>query len=112
MKEVREQFHVGAGDTHNVFVTREYVRVFESVLEGNSEKKKRNFANSTSLQLYNFRQRGEWEVDRDSGDDDDSCDILQRQEICWWFFWASASFRRFYINFRPFKLVYGIIRLI
>ena len=36
-----------------MYVAREYVRVFESVLEGNSEKKKRNFAISTSLQLYN-----------------------------------------------------------
>ena len=100
MKEVQEHFHVGAGDTHSVYVAREYVRVFESVLEGNSEKKKRNFAISTSLQLYNFRQRGEWEVDRDSGGDDDSCDNLQRQEIveiCWWFSGGSASFRRFYI---------------
>ena len=63
-----------------MYVTREYVRVFESVREGNSEKKKRNFAISTTLQFYNFRQRGEWEVDRDSGGDDDSCDNLQRQE--------------------------------
>ena len=52
MKEVQEQFHVRAGDTHSVNVTREYVRVcnvrvFENVLEGNSEKKKRNFAIST-----------------------------------------------------------------
>ena len=53
LKEVQEQFHVRAGDTHSVYVTREYVRVFESVREGNSEKKKRNFAISTSLQLYN-----------------------------------------------------------
>ena len=58
MKEVREQFHVGAGDTHNVFVTREYVRVFESVLEGNSEKKKRNFAISTTLQHLQLPTKG------------------------------------------------------
>ena len=30
-----------------MYVAREYVRVFESVREGNSEKKKRNFAIST-----------------------------------------------------------------